>query len=112
LLSTPAGDLELAKLREGSFFPSLLERRSRIDRALFAVVMEVVFRLSAPQLPGGRAETDRTDDLMGAPNCRSVGADGRPVEHRVSASALLGRDKFGTVRRSALLTERRLQCRT
>jgi transposase-like protein len=38
LLSTPAGDVELAipKLRSGSFFPSLLERRRRIDRALFA----------------------------------------------------------------------------
>ena len=42
LISTAAGDVELAipKLREGSFFPSLLERRRRIDRALFAVVME------------------------------------------------------------------------
>jgi putative transposase len=42
LLSTPAGDLELAipKLRTGSFFPSLLERRRRVDQALFAVVME------------------------------------------------------------------------
>jgi putative transposase len=42
LVSTAAGDIELAipKLREGSFFPSLLERRRRIDRALFAVVME------------------------------------------------------------------------
>jgi putative transposase len=42
VLSTKAGDLELKipKLREGSFFPSLLERRRRIDRALFAVVME------------------------------------------------------------------------
>ena len=41
-LSTTAGDLELAipKLRSGSFFPSLLERRRRIDQALFAVVME------------------------------------------------------------------------
>jgi putative transposase len=41
-LSTKAGDLELKipKLREGSFFPSLLERRRRIDRALFGVVME------------------------------------------------------------------------
>ncbi|MFC5959157.1 transposase [Streptomyces pratens] len=37
-----AGDLELAipKLRAGSFFPSLLERRRRIDQALYAVVME------------------------------------------------------------------------
>src|SRR3954468_10797656 len=42
LLSTAAGDVELQipKLRTGSFFPSLLERRRRIDRALFAVVME------------------------------------------------------------------------
>jgi putative transposase len=42
LLSTAAGDVELKipKLRTGSFFPNLLERRRRIDRALFAVVME------------------------------------------------------------------------
>ena len=42
VLSTPAGDVELGipKLREGAFFPSLLERRRRIDRALYAVVME------------------------------------------------------------------------
>jgi hypothetical protein len=42
VLATPAGDLELRipKLRVGSFFPSLLERRRRIDQALFAVVME------------------------------------------------------------------------
>jgi len=42
LLSTKAGDVELKipKLRQGSFFPSILGRRRRIDRALFAVVME------------------------------------------------------------------------
>jgi len=42
LLSTKAGDVELhiPKLREGSFFPALLEPRRRIDRALWAVVME------------------------------------------------------------------------
>jgi putative transposase len=41
-LATKAGDVELKipKLRAGSFFPSILERRRRIDRALFAVVME------------------------------------------------------------------------
>jgi transposase-like protein len=41
-LRTTAGDLELRfpKLRTGSFVPSLLERRRRIDQALFAVVME------------------------------------------------------------------------
>lgn len=42
VLSTKAGDLHLQipKLREGSFFPSLLERRRRVDQALYAVVME------------------------------------------------------------------------
>ncbi len=41
-LSTKAGDLELKipKLRDGAFYPSLLERRRRVDRALFGVVME------------------------------------------------------------------------
>src|SRR5690554_587010 len=41
-LTTTAGELELRipKLRQGSFFPSLLERRRRVDQALFAVVME------------------------------------------------------------------------
>jgi len=42
LLSTKAGDVELhiPKLREGSFFPALLEPRRRIDQALWAVIME------------------------------------------------------------------------
>ncbi len=41
-LSTTAGDLNLKipKLRNGSFFPALLERRRRVDQALYAVVME------------------------------------------------------------------------
>jgi len=41
-LSTKAGDLALRipKLREGSFFPSILERRRRVDEALYLVVME------------------------------------------------------------------------
>ena len=41
-ITTAAGDVDLSitKLRQGSSFPSLLERRRRIDQALFAVVME------------------------------------------------------------------------
>jgi putative transposase len=49
VLSTKAGDLSLKipKLREGSFFPSVLEPRRRIDQALYAVVMEAyVFGVS------------------------------------------------------------------
>jgi transposase-like protein len=59
LLSTPAGDVELKipKLRTGSFFPSLLERRRRIDRALFAVVMEAWVH---------GVSTRKVDDLVAA----------------------------------------------
>jgi putative transposase len=41
LLSTQAGDigLRIPKLRKGSFFPSILEPRRRIDQALYSVVM-------------------------------------------------------------------------
>src|SRR5436305_414406 len=42
MLSTHAGDVELRipKLRQGAFFPVILEPRRRIDQALHAVVME------------------------------------------------------------------------
>lgn len=42
LLATQAGDvsLRIPKLRQGSFFPVILEPRRRIDQALYAVVME------------------------------------------------------------------------
>ncbi|MFI6543139.1 IS256 family transposase [Streptomyces prunicolor] len=42
VLTTLAGDLdlEIPKVRTGSFFPSLMERRRRIDQALYAVIME------------------------------------------------------------------------
>ena len=42
LVSTQAGDVQLniPKLRKGSFFPVILEPRRRIDQALYAVVME------------------------------------------------------------------------
>ena len=41
-LLTKGGDVEVSipKLRKGSFFPSVLEPRRRIDQALYAVVME------------------------------------------------------------------------
>ena len=59
LLSTKAGDVELAipKLRRGSFFPSVLERRRRIARALFAVVMEAYVH---------GVSTRKVDDLVKA----------------------------------------------
>src|SRR3954449_3263114 len=42
LVATQAGDIKLRipKLRRGSFFPSILEPRRRIDQALYAVVIE------------------------------------------------------------------------
>ena len=63
MLSTTAGDLELRipKLRTGSFFPSLLERRRRVDQALFAVVMEAYLH---------GVSTRKVDDLV-----KALGAD-------------------------------------
>lgn len=59
MLSTKAGDVELhvPKLREGSFFPSLLSPRRRIDRALWAVVMEAYVH---------GVSTRKVDDLVAA----------------------------------------------
>jgi putative transposase len=59
LVSTKAGDItvKIPKLRQGSFFPSILERRRRIDRALFAVVMEAYVH---------GVSTRKVDDLVAA----------------------------------------------
>lgn len=59
LLSTKAGDVELhiPKFREGSFLPVLLEPRRRIDRALWAVVMEAYVH---------GVSTRKVDDLVRA----------------------------------------------
>jgi putative transposase len=58
-LSTPAGDLRLRipKLRTGSFFPALLDRRRRVDQALFAVIMEAYLH---------GVSTRKVDDLVQA----------------------------------------------
>jgi len=72
LLSTQAGDLELRipKLRSGSFFPSLLEPRRRIDRALWAVVMEAYVH---------GVSTRKVDDLV-----RALGIDSGVSKSQVS----------------------------
>jgi len=59
LLATKAGDVELKipKLRRGSFFPEILERRRRVDRALYAVVMEAYVH---------GVSTRKVDDLVAA----------------------------------------------
>ncbi|WP_231108992.1 transposase, partial [Mycobacterium avium] len=56
-LSTVAGDLELRipKLRTGSFFPALLERRRRVDQCLFAVVMEAYLHGTSSKADWSRA---------------------------------------------------------
>ncbi|NLE82707.1 MAG: IS256 family transposase [Rhodococcus sp.] len=58
-VATTSGDIEvkIPKLRSGSFFPSLLERRRRIDKALYAVVMEAYVH---------GVSTRSVDDLVGA----------------------------------------------
>ena len=72
ILSTPAGDPELRipKLRTGSFYPSLLERRRRVDQALFAVVMEAYLH---------GVSTRKVDDLV-----KALGADTGTSKSEVS----------------------------
>ncbi|MEV7731578.1 IS256 family transposase [Streptomyces sp. NPDC088921] len=72
VLTTQAGDLDLKipKVRSGSFFPSLLERRRRIDRALFAVVMEAYVH---------GVSTRSVDDLV-----KALGADSGISKSEVS----------------------------
>jgi putative transposase len=63
-LSTPAGDVELRipKVRVGSFFPSLLEPRRRVDKALWAVIMTAYITGTS---------TRKVDDLVKALGCDS-----------------------------------------
>src|SRR3954463_5953887 len=72
LLATQAGDVELRipKLRKGSFFPSILEPRRRIDQALYAVVMEAYVH---------GVSTRSVDDLVAA-----LGADSGISKSEVS----------------------------
>jgi transposase-like protein len=64
LVSTPAGDVEVGipKLRQGSFFPELLEPRRRIDKALWAVIMTAYVTGTS---------TRKVDDLVKALGCDS-----------------------------------------
>jgi putative transposase len=59
LLSTQVGDinLQIPKLRAGSFLPSILEPRRRVDQALYGVVMEAYI---------GGISTRKVDALVAA----------------------------------------------
>ncbi len=72
LLTSQAGDLQLRipKLRQGSFFPALLERRRRVDEALYAVVMEAYVH---------GVSTRKVDDLV-----KALGADAGISKSEVS----------------------------
>ncbi len=78
-MSTTSGDIELKipKLRAGSFFPALLERRRRIAKALHAVIMQAYVH---------GVSTRSVDDLVaalgvdwGSPSPRSPAS--APVNH-------------------------------
>jgi len=71
-ISTPAGDVQvkIPKLRAGSFFPVLLERRRRIDKALYAVIMEAYVQ---------GISTRSVDDLV-----RAMGVDSGVWKSEVS----------------------------
>ncbi|MFD6061274.1 IS256 family transposase [Rhodococcus wratislaviensis] len=63
-VTTTSGDLtvKIPKLRTGSFFPTLLEPRRRIDVALHAVIMEAYVHGTS---------TRKVDDLVTALGCES-----------------------------------------
>ena len=63
-IAEAAGDVDLAipKLRQGSFFPELLEPRRRIDKALWAVIMTAYITGTS---------TRKVDDLVRALGCAS-----------------------------------------
>lgn len=89
-LTTTAGDLELRipKLRSGSFFPSLLERRRRVDQALFAVIMEAYLH---------GVSTRKVDDLV-----KALGADTGISKSEVSRICADLDDEVGAFRDRSL----------
>src|SRR6476661_3170462 len=87
LLSTRAGDVQLRipKLRKGSFFPSILEPRRRIDRALYAVVMEAYVHGVSTRSVDDLVEAMGVDagiwKVRGIPDLLRSGRDRRRVPH-------------------------------
>ena len=57
-------ELRIPKLREGSYFPSLLEPRRRSKRALLAVIQQAYY------IEG--VSTRRVDDLVKALGCEGI----------------------------------------
>jgi putative transposase len=51
--------LGFPKLRSGSFFPSLLVRRRRVDQSLFAVIMEAYLHGTSTRKVGAGAPAYR-----------------------------------------------------
>nr|WP_246609106.1 transposase [Nonomuraea rhizosphaerae] len=90
MLTTTAGDLELQvpKLRTGLFFPSLLERRRRVDQALFAVVMEAYLH---------DVSTRKVDDLV-----KALGADSGISKSEVSQAVTVATGVTGDGRREVI----------
>ena len=56
-------ELHIPKLREGSYFPSLLEPRRRSERALLAVIQQAYVE---------GVSTRRVDDLVKALGCEGI----------------------------------------
>ena len=73
---TRAGELELQipKLRQGSYFPSFLEPRKRSEQALLAVVQQayVLGRLDPPGRPARRAPRAADLQIRRQPRLRSA----------------------------------------
>ena len=92
-------DLRIPKPRQGSFFPALLQPRRRIDRALWAIVMEAYVH---------GVSTRKVNDLVAAlastpASARARSAASAPSSRRSSASD-------GSRVRSSCNRRRRSEC--
>jgi transposase-like protein len=91
--TTTAGDLELRipKLRTGSFFPSLLERRRRVDQALFAVVMEAYLHGCPPARSTTWSKPWARTPASASPKSRASAPIWTPRSARSATAAWLSR---------------------
>jgi len=86
-------------MRTGSFFPALLERRRRVDRCLFAVVMEAYLHGTSTRKVDDLAKAPGADSGISKSEVSRIRADLARVVGLVSNAAMSSAVHPGTVDR-------------
>ena len=89
-------ELQVPRVRDGSFFPSLLEPRRRAEKALVAVVQEAYVQgISTRRVrrPGPGAGHAGHQQEPGQPAVRRVGHRGRALPHAQAGGTVSGRKR-------------------